>query len=72
VGQPESQQQTYVCCRDDAVVGFHSLAVGSVTPATAPSRVAKGLARHSVPVMILARLAVDRALNRLRRYGKRD
>jgi GNAT superfamily N-acetyltransferase len=42
------------------VVGFYSLAVGSVDPEAAPSRVMKGLARHPVPVMILARLAVDK------------
>jgi GNAT superfamily N-acetyltransferase len=52
--------QTYVCLAGDAVVGFYSLAVGSVEPAQAPPRVvAQGLARHPVPVMILARLAVD-------------
>lgn len=32
----------------------------SVDPEDAPARVMKGLARHPVPVMILARLAVDR------------
>jgi hypothetical protein len=42
------------------VVGFYSLAVGSVDPIAAPSRVMKGLARHPVPLMILARLAVDK------------
>lgn len=59
--QKANGAQTYVCCKADAVVGFYSLAVGSVDPAVAPSRVAKGLARHPVPVMILARLAVDSA-----------
>jgi len=43
----------------DAVVGFYSLAVGRVEPATVPARVSKRLARHPVPVMLLARLAVD-------------
>ena len=42
------------------VVGFYSLVVGSVEPGEVPARVMKGLARHPVPVMILARLAVDR------------
>lgn len=41
------------------MVGFYSLAVGSADPEGAPARVMKGLARHSVQVMILARLAVD-------------
>jgi len=64
VNQKAHSAQTYVCCRDDAVVGFYSLAVGSVEPPAAPVRVTRGLARHPVPVMILARLAVDRAHQR--------
>ena len=59
VNQKANSAQTYVCCHADAVVGFYSLAVGSVAPQAAPERVMKGLARHPVPVMILARLAVD-------------
>lgn len=59
VNQKANSAQTYVCCQADVVVGFYSLAVGSVGPEAAPSRVMKGLARHPVPVMILARLAVD-------------
>lgn len=64
VNQKANSAQTYVCCRGDTVAGFYSLAVGSVDPEAAPSRVAKGLARHPVPVMILARLAVDKAHQR--------
>lgn len=59
VNQKASSAQTYVCCQAGEVVGFYSLAVGSVDPESTPPRVMKGLARHSVPVMILARLAVD-------------
>ena len=40
-------------------MGYHTLAVGHVLPERAPARVTKGLARHPVPVVILARLAVD-------------
>lgn len=61
--QRANSAQTYVCCRSGAVVGFYSLAVGSVAYALAPQRVVKGLARHPVPVMILARLAVDQTLH---------
>jgi GNAT superfamily N-acetyltransferase len=60
INQKAHSAQTYVCCQDGAVAGFYSLAVGSVEPAAATGRVIKGLARHPVPVMILARLAVDR------------
>ncbi|TDR82913.1 GNAT family N-acetyltransferase [Paludibacterium purpuratum] len=60
VNQKANSAQTYVCNQGNAVVGFYSLAVGSVDPVGAPPRVLKGLARHPVPVMILARLAVDK------------
>jgi GNAT superfamily N-acetyltransferase len=59
VNQKANSAQTYVCCCKDIVVGYYSLAVGSVVYEATPQRVVKGLARHPVPVMILARLAVD-------------
>lgn len=64
VNQRANSAQTYVCCQGAGVVGFYSLAVGSADPGAAPARVMKGLARHPVPVMILARLAVDKAHQR--------
>ena len=66
VNQKANSAQTYVFCQGDVVVGSYSLAVGSVDPEAAPSRVMKGLARHPVPVMILARLAVDKEHQRKR------
>ena len=59
VNQKANSAQTYVCCQADRVVGFYSLAAGSADPESVPPRVMKGLARHPVPVLILARLAVD-------------
>ncbi len=59
VNQKSNSAQTYVSCHGGAVVGFYSLAVGSVDPAIAAPRVIKGIPHHPVPVMILARLAVD-------------
>ena len=52
--------RTYVACRGSTVLAYYSLAAGAVERADAPGRVGKGLARHPVPVMLLARLAVDR------------
>lgn len=62
VNQKANSAQTYVCCESGTgtVAGFYSLVVGSVEPSAAASRVVKGLARHPVPVMILARLAINR------------
>ena len=59
VNQKSNRAQTYVSCHDGKVVGFYSLAVGSVAPANAAPRVVKGVPQHPVPVMVLARLAVD-------------
>ncbi|WP_407052115.1 GNAT family N-acetyltransferase [Methyloraptor flagellatus] len=58
--QAANAAQTYVAAVGDAVAGYYSLTVGQVVYEDAPERLAKGLARHPVPVMILARLAVDR------------
>jgi GNAT superfamily N-acetyltransferase len=51
--------RTYVATRGNEVVGYYSLAYGSVGHEEAPVRIAKGLAHHPVPVMVLARLAVS-------------
>lgn len=53
--------QTYVTCRGGGrVVGYYSLTVGAVQHADAPQRITRGMARHPIPIMLLARLAVDR------------
>lgn len=58
--QQAGVSQTYVGIVGDTVAGFYTLAVGQVTREEAPERPTKGLARHPVPIMLLARLAVDR------------
>ncbi|MEC4889388.1 MAG: GNAT family N-acetyltransferase [Nitrospira sp.] len=57
--QQSGGSQTYVGVVDDTIVGYYALAVGSVEQAMAPERVKKGLAKHAIPIMLLARLAVD-------------
>jgi GNAT superfamily N-acetyltransferase len=52
---------TYVALAGETVAGYYSLAVGEVAYADAPERLSKGLARHPVPVMLLARLAIATA-----------
>jgi GNAT superfamily N-acetyltransferase len=58
--QQAGAAQTYVGLVGDTVIGYHTLTVGQVSRDQAPERLVKGLARHPVPVMLLARLAVDR------------
>ncbi len=57
--QKANAAKTFVVCKDLRVVGYYSLAVGSIEHEVATARTKKGLARHPIPVMILARLAVD-------------
>jgi len=59
LNQHNGASKTYVGLADQTIIGYYSLAVGSVEYETAPARVIKGLAHYSVPVMLLARLAVD-------------
>ena len=52
--------RTYVVHRNGFVAGYYSISTGSVSVEQVPSRISKGLARHPVPVILLARLAVDK------------
>lgn len=56
--QQAGASQTYIALADGAVVGYYTLVVGQVEYAAAPERLTKGLARHPVPIMLLARLAI--------------
>lgn len=60
VNQQNEVSRTYVVQRGDRVVGYYSIAAGCVDREDAPERVAKGLARHPVPIVLLTRLAIDR------------
>ena len=60
INQKANSAQTYVVCAGVAVAGYYSLSVAGVAYAETPDRIAKGLARHPVPVMLLGRLAVGR------------
>src|SRR5436190_19694511 len=58
--QQNRSARTYVALRGNRVAGYYTLTAGSVQPDTAPARVVKGLAKHPVPIILLARLAIDR------------
>lgn len=64
-GQNERRggSRTYVIAgRDSRVVGYYTLAVGSIEHANAPAVVSKGLGQYPIPVIILARLAIDKTI----------
>ena len=60
-GQRASISQTYVAVVGETIVGYHTLVVGNVLYEDAPERLGKGIPRHPIPVLLLARLAVDQA-----------
>jgi GNAT superfamily N-acetyltransferase len=51
---------TYVLSREQRVVGYYALAMSSIAHERAPSRLRRGMP-DPVPVVLLARLAIDRS-----------
>jgi GNAT superfamily N-acetyltransferase len=58
LNQQAEASQTYVALTGDEVVGFYTLVVAQVEYDDAPQRLGKGLAKHPIPLMLVARLAV--------------
>jgi len=56
--QQAGASRTYLVLADDEIAGYYSLVVGQVVYEGAHERLTKGLARHPVPIMLLARLAI--------------
>ena len=59
--QQAEASQTYIALADEQIAGYYTLVVGQVDYDAAPQRLTKGLARHPVPIMLLARLAIAAA-----------
>ena len=55
--------RTYVALEasDQRVLGYYTLASGAIDAGTLPAKAAKKLPRHPEPVVLVARLAVDRS-----------
>ncbi|MGA2404657.1 MAG: GNAT family N-acetyltransferase [Syntrophobacteraceae bacterium] len=56
--QQMNSSQTYVGLSGATVIGYYTIVAGEVRHADAPERVVKGMPRHPIPLLILARLAV--------------
>jgi GNAT superfamily N-acetyltransferase len=56
--------RTYVAFKGEQrrVLGYYTLASGAIEAESLPAKQAKRLPRHSVPVVLLARLAVDQSV----------
>ena len=62
--------RTFVSCdRSHVVLGYYTLTASQVLHESASERLAKGAARHPIPVVLLARLAVDKSAQG-RRLGR--
>ena len=60
MNQQANAAVTYVAIRESIIAGYYSIAAASAQHGESPERLKKGLARHPSPVLLLARLAVDR------------
>jgi len=58
--QQMDSARTFLLTRNDVVVGYFSLTMGSVLRADAPAKLVRGLPAYPVGMVLLARLAVDR------------
>jgi GNAT superfamily N-acetyltransferase len=59
INQRAGMTTVFVTLSEGKVVGYYALATGGVERANAPARVAQGVPAHPIPVVLLARLAVD-------------
>jgi GNAT superfamily N-acetyltransferase len=58
--EAEGASRTFVTCVERRVVGYYSLAAGSILHAAAPGKVRRNMP-DPIPVVLLGRLAVDQA-----------
>jgi GNAT superfamily N-acetyltransferase len=61
LNQQAGASQTYVATDSAAIIGYYTLVFGQVDYDDPHPRLKKGVARHPVPIMLLARLAVATA-----------
>ena len=58
--QTSGASRTFVVCADEKVIGYYALASGGITIGDTPGRFRRNMP-DPIPVVILARLAIDRA-----------
>lgn len=57
--QGSGSARTFVVCDGGRVAGYFSLTVGQIDTLEAPERIRRGMGQYPIPLVILARLAVD-------------
>lgn len=64
VGAGSARTYVVVDTEQDRVVGYYALSLASIEHVDATVRGRKGMPRHPIPAMLLARLAVDRSVQK--------
>lgn len=59
VNQRAGMTTVFVTLSEGKVAGYYALATGGVERADAPERITRGVPAHPIPVILLARLAID-------------
>jgi len=62
VGAGSARTYVVIDSEQERVVGYHALSVASIEHREATGRARKGMPRNPIPAMLLARLAVDKAV----------
>lgn len=57
--QGSGSARTFVSCDGERVAGYYSLTVGQIDTLEVPERVRRGMGQYPIPLIILARLAID-------------
>ena len=57
--QSSGSARTFVACEEARVAGYFSLTVGQIDTLEAPERIRRGMGQYPIPLVILARLAID-------------
>jgi GNAT superfamily N-acetyltransferase len=57
--QGSGSAKTFVACDASRVAGYFSLTVGQIDTLEAPERIRRGMGQYPIPLVILARLAID-------------
>lgn len=58
--QKKNISNTFVTQKDGKVIGYYSLTFGSVDKDNLPPAIKRNLPHYQIPVMVLARLAIDK------------
>jgi GNAT superfamily N-acetyltransferase len=64
VNQRAGMTTVFVTLSGNRVVGYYALATGGVQRADAPGRITRGVPAHPIPVVLLARIAVDSSVQK--------